>query len=129
MRESEVKTGMVMSIKKEGGYARRLEDRYGLGIPDCIFVPKSCPVMFFAEVKIVSGFKFGPTPRQYVELTRINEAKNPSVFGIMIGWKNKVIYFHETARMIELRDCFSVTSTNMPFSQQLTQFYFARLKK
>jgi hypothetical protein len=129
MKESEVKSQMVIQVKKAGGYARRLEDRYGLGIPDCLFMPKGCPAIFFAEVKMIEGLRFAPTDRQLIELMRINAVGNPCVCAILIGWKNHVYYFHEVAKVIEIRDCFSVTTHKRPFDEQLTQFYFARLKK
>ena len=126
MKEGELKTSMVKNVRVHGGYARRFEDRYAVGLPDTIFIPVGIPVII-AEVKIVEGFKFAPTDRQYVELERINE-HNPRAYGILIGWKD-AYYFSESKAQTDIRDCFSVTTRNMSFHDQLVQFYFGRLKK
>ena len=124
--EGELKTKMVRDVRSAGGYARRFEDRYAVGLPDVFFAPKGVPGMF-AEVKIIDGFKFAPTDRQYIELSRINE-HNPFVYGIVIGWK-KTFYFTENTRQADIRDCFSFTTHTPTFYEQLIQFYHARLKK
>lgn len=126
VKEGELKTKMVKNVRSYGGYARRFEDRYAVGLPDTIFIPISIPVIF-AEVKIVDGFKFAPSARQYVELERINE-HNPRAYGILIGWKD-AYYFSENKSHTDIRDCFSVTTRNMSFHDQLVQFYYGRLKK
>lgn len=124
--ESIVKKMMVDSVRQSGGYARRYEDKYGVGIPDTILIPKGLPPIF-AEVKVFTGQRFGPTDRQLVELVRIN-AQQPHIYGILIGWKNNVFYFHEAKSVAIASDCFSVTREPMSFSGQLRQFYEARLK-
>lgn len=131
MNESDVKSKMVKLVKEDGGYARRIEDRYGVGILDCIFMPKGCPALFFAEVKIIRHTQtFGPTTRQMVEMIKVNNQKNPLVRAIVIGYREGVYYFDDTEKKyINIRDCFSVTSRDIPFPQQLTQFYYARIKK
>lgn len=129
--ESQIKGIMIKSVRLAGGYARRLEDQFAVGVPDTILIPKGYPV-FFAEVKLVRGQQFGPTPRQYVELCRINEAwgsKQPRhAIPILVGWKG-AYYFHELAENIQLVDCFSVTSSTMDFNDQLIQFYNGRIYK
>jgi|KBSSwiS6_1023812.scaffolds.fasta_scaffold00864_6 hypothetical protein len=127
MNESTVKTDMVKSIRAAGGYARRIEDRYSVGVLDLIMVPKGYPV-FFAEVKIVRGLVFKPTDRQYIEMKRINECGGEHMFGIAIGYKDGTYYFSEATNHAEIRDCFSVTTSNMDFPRQLIQFYHSRLK-
>lgn len=124
--EAIVKKGMCDDVRRSGGYARRYEDKYAVGIPDTLFVLKGLPPIF-AEVKVFIGHRFGPTDRQLVELTRLN-ANQPHVFGILIGWKDNVYYFSEAKSVAIDSDCFSVTREPMPFSGQLRQFYEARLK-
>jgi hypothetical protein len=118
---------MVASIRKAGGYARRIEDKYGVGILDTILVPKGYPV-FFAEVKKIKGNVFRPTDRQFIEMKRINEIGGMHMFGILIGFKDDVVYFHEATNYAEIKDCFSVTTSDMTFHDQLIQFYHGRLK-
>ena len=128
IHESQYKTQMVKDVRAYGGYARRLEDKFGVGLPDMILVPKGYPV-FIAEVKLIRGTIFRPTSRQYIELRRINDAGGEHVYGIMIGVMNGIFYFHENSGECIVRECFSVTSGIMSFHDQLIQFYNGRLKK
>lgn len=127
-QESKVKTAMVKSVRSAGGYARRIEDQFGVGILDTILVPRSLPV-FFAEVKVVRDNVFGPTDRQWVEMTRVSAALSLHAIPIIIGWKNGVYYFHEAAPSVDIRQCFSVTNAEMNFNDQLVQFYHGRILK
>lgn len=85
--EAAYKTQMVKDVITMGGWARRFEDQYTVGQPDCIFIlPDRHPC--FAEVKRFTGFKFGPTPRQYAELVRIQQSSTKvaaCVIGITYG--------------------------------------------
>lgn len=124
--ESFVKKFITEDVRRSGGYARRFEDKFGVGIPDTILILNGLPPIF-AEVKIFTGQRFGPTDRQLVELTRIN-AQQPRIYGILIGWKNGIYYFSEAKSVALIGDCFSVTQVSMSFSNQLYQFWAARLR-
>jgi hypothetical protein len=126
--ESSVKGMMVKSVRKAGGYARRIEDQFLVGMPDTILIPKGCPV-FFAEVKIVKAQQLAPSMRQYVEMVRIKGASENHAIPILIGWKDGNYYFHEIAEKTVLTSCFSVTHNDMDFNDQLVQFYKGRLEK
>lgn len=125
--ESEVKRRMITSMKESGGYGRRIEDQYAVGVFDTILIPRGLPV-FMAEVKIIRGTSFGPTERQLIELNRVKEAAADSghVIPIMIGYKEGVHYFHEPAELIHTQDCFSVTTSDKSFNDQLRQYYFSK---
>ena len=82
--EIDVKSAMMAIIKKEGGYGRRFEDQYAVGLPDTIMIPVGGPV-FFAEVKIIRNGKFSPSPRQHVELTRISKTLCSYAVPLVIG--------------------------------------------
>ena len=126
VNESSLKTAMTKDVRIYGGYARRFEDRFGLGLVDCVFIPKGLPPIF-AEVKLVEGYKFGPSDRRYVELQRINE-HIPHAYAIVIGVKNGINYFTKAVSQADIRECFSVTTSNISFNQELVQFYHAKLK-
>lgn len=132
INESHIKHMIVQSMRQAGGYARRIEDQFLVGTPDMILIPRGYPV-FFAEVKIVKAQQLAPTPRQYIELTRIKDTWVPMrpkhVFPILIGWKDGVYYFHESVESAKLVDCFSVTRREMNFYDQLIQFCNGRLMK
>ena len=125
--EADVKRDIVRDVRANGGYARRIEDQYGVGILDMILIPYGLPV-FFAEVKLIRSLTFAPTERQQVELNRIKSASNAGnhAIPIVIGWKEGVYYFHKPAQTIHCNDCFSVTSSNMSFYNQLVQYYHSR---
>lgn len=127
--EADVKRAMVKSVKEAGGYARRIEDQYGVGIFDLILIPFGLPV-FMTEVKMIRGPAFGPTLRQHVELERIRYVGHPTghVLPLLIGYKNSTYYFSELVVQAKPEDCFSVTTTSMSFHDQLVQFYNSRRK-
>lgn len=122
--EANIKRAMVKSVKDAGGYARRIEDQYGVGIFDLILIPFGLPV-FMTEVKIVRSQNFGPSLRQHVELQRIQYVGQTSghVIPLMIGYKEGTFYFSKLKPAIKLEECFSVTTSQMPFNAQLVQFY------
>jgi hypothetical protein len=124
--ESNVKRYMVNSMKEHGGYARRIEDQYAVGLFDMILIPVGMPV-FMAEVKVFDHDTFGPTPRQAVELHRISEVAQDAghVIPVMIGYKNDVFYFHKPQSKIHRTECFSVTTTEAPFYRQLVLYYYS----
>ena len=126
--EATVKSMMVKSVRDAGGYARRIEDQFLVGMPDTILIPQGCPV-FFAEVKIVKRQQLAPSPRQYVEMMRLKSAGGVHAIPILIGWKETIYYFHEVTEKASLTSCFSVTSGSMTFHDQLVQFYNGRLCK
>jgi hypothetical protein len=113
-------------MKEHGGYARRIEDQYAVGIFDMILIPVGLPV-FCAEVKIIQHDMFGPTPRQAVELHRISEVAKDGghVIPVMIGYKDGIFYFHKPQSKIQRTECFSVTTTEAPFYRQLVLYYYS----
>lgn len=125
--ESEVKRRMINSMKESGGYGRRIEDQYAVGVFDTILIPHGLPV-FMAEVKVIRSTSFGPTERQLLELNRVKKAAADSghVIPIMIGFKEGVHYFHEPAELIHIQNCFSVTTSDKSFNDQLRLFYFSK---
>lgn len=129
MREAQIKAVVVKEIQRGGGYARRIEDQYGVGILDLVLVPKGMPV-FMVEAKIARGAKFAPSPRQYVELARIESAASPHLFGMLMGWKDGTFYFHEAAKEAILEQCYSfVPQGHGDFERHLIKFYEERLKR
>jgi hypothetical protein len=102
MRESDVKEDIVREIRKEGGYARRIEDRFTVGQPDMFLVPKLCPAMW-VEVKVVRGNIIRPTPRQLVELDRL--FRPPHCTSFLLGWKEGVLYIAPPSDGVNIIDC------------------------
>ena len=127
MNEAGVKRTIARSMHDGGGYARRIEDQYAVGTYDMILIPFGLPV-FMAEVKMIKNEAFGPTPRQLIELHRIGgvAANNGHVIPVVIGYKDGNYYFHKPKQVIIKSECFSVTTSDVPFYKQLTLYYFSQ---
>jgi hypothetical protein len=127
MKEADVKRNMVKSMQEGGGYARRIEDQYSVGTYDMILILPRLPV-FMAEVKMIRDNVFGPTPRQLIELQRIKLAAEDGghAIPVVIGFKDGVYYFHKPKMTIDRRDCFSVTTSDVPFYKQLSLYYYSQ---
>ena len=110
--ESKVKTEMVAAVKRAKGYARRIEDQYSVGMPDCVFImPNTVPC--FTEVKIVRDNIYGPTDRQLIELQRIVQAST-KVAAAVVGWKDGVYYIASPQSKIDIRYEFVLSDTDFP---------------
>jgi hypothetical protein len=88
MNESELKSWFVKKIKQEGGYGRRIEDQFGVGLFDLILVPKGGPV-FFVEAKIIRATTWGATDRQMIELERAQLAGGSSLVCAEMGFNER----------------------------------------
>jgi hypothetical protein len=100
--EADVKRKIVKDFKDRGHYARRIEDSFSVGFPDLVLVPKDYPV-FFTEAKIIRGLKFGPTPRQYVEMMRLAISKHS--VPTLLGWEDGVYYLARHCEEVRKVDC------------------------
>lgn len=86
--ESDHKTKMVATIKKRGGWARRIEDQYGVGILDMIVCTPHTG-MFVVEAKRFTNKFFEPSPRQYVEALNVMNAGGVAA---LVGFKGNKMY-------------------------------------
>jgi hypothetical protein len=89
LNESDFKTHLVKRIRAEGGYGRRVEDQFAVGVFDVILIPKGGPV-FFVECKIIRASTWGATPRQRIELERIQQAGGDHVMCCELGFDPKL---------------------------------------
>ena len=103
--ESDLKTKLVAQCKKAGAYARRFEDRYGVGILDTLVIFDSLPVCF-VEAKIIHGREFGPTERQWIEGTRVIKVGGAHAVPVLVGWnEDKLMYVGEWTRRLPVKSC------------------------
>jgi hypothetical protein len=103
--ESELKTKLVAQCKKVGAYARRFEDRYGVGILDTLVIFDSLPICFI-EAKMIRTREFGPTERQWIEGTRVQKLKGGHAIPVLVGWnEDKQMFVGEWARKLPVRAC------------------------
>lgn len=106
MQESEWKRYLIKSIRAQGGVGHRVEDKFKVGWPDLIFIPRMGPV-FFVEAKIISGAKLVCTELQ---AERLNELwRPPHALSCIIGIKvaHGQVYIGQSQE--KLVDCLSLT--------------------
>jgi hypothetical protein len=84
VNEADWKRALVKSVIAQGGTGFRIEDRYAVGRPDLVMVPKDLPV-FFLEAKLVHGAKLICTDLQNERLKDLN--RPPYAFARIIGLK------------------------------------------
>lgn len=101
--ETRRKRELVKLFRKQGGYARRIEDAYSVGFPDMVLIPPN-GLVFFCEAKIIRGRKFAPSPRQYVELLRLSLSPQHSV-PCVLGFDGDLTYLHPYAKICPVADC------------------------
>lgn len=70
--EADYKRDFVKSMNRAGGYGRRIEDQFGVGIPDLLLSAKGTGLVS-AEVKRFTGRQFAASERQREEMRRIRD--------------------------------------------------------
>ncbi len=108
-REIQLQTHIVKSVRKDGGYARKLSNRFQVGIPDLIismpsFAPCFAEVKDFGEVKGEFDRDIGLTEKQAHELTKISKSQIYPIAMVLIGFtqakKHYLMYLPHTARRV-----------------------------
>jgi hypothetical protein len=103
--EAAYKRDLVAQINAiEGGYARRIEDRFAVGVLD-LFIKYPGHDVVMAEGKIIEGNLFAPTERQFEEGMRLGFA---GIEPVLIGWKDGQMYVSEWAKQADYRECFTL---------------------
>lgn len=102
MKESDVKKALVDQMRAEKGYARRIEDRFSVGMPDTVFIPVGIPVIWI-EAKIVDWNLLRPSARQYIELKRLDRPPHSRAF--ILGWKAGALYIHAPVAGVPIQEC------------------------
>jgi hypothetical protein len=102
--ESKLKTELVTACRKLGAYARRLEDRWAVGLLDLTIKFPGHPHLL-AEGKVVEHQTFAPTPRQYEEGRRYEAAGGLCA---LIGFdkQTKAMFVHPWAKTALKKDSF-----------------------
>lgn len=113
--ESDVKTEFVKAVRRAGGWGRRHEDQYAVGILDVeVVLPPTIlawsPV-FLIEAKLVRNQSFGPSERQYVEMIRVLSAQlnadreRVTAVPVLMGYKDGIHMFHSPTKQCRMEDC------------------------
>ena len=115
--EAEYKRQLVAEVKEfEGGYARRVEDKYAVGVLDLIIKLPGIPLVL-AEGKIVRGNFFWPTLSQFEEGRKW---KNAGVECVLLGWRYGRMYISPWKARADYRECDSLE--NKSFAESLWEF-------
>lgn len=103
MLETKLKNKLIEEIKKEGGYARRIEDQFAVGMPDMVVCYHSTGLVLL-EVKVAATIKtaYGATPRQAIEIKRIVQAGGKAaLLGILTDYTEMALSPGLTATRID----------------------------
>jgi hypothetical protein len=113
--EADYKRELVAEVKAlRGGWARRIEDRWAVGVLDLILkLPDHPPI--FAEGKMIDGHKFGPTERQWVEGERMQHA---GLKVLLLGWREGIMSVSPWVKQADRRKC----ANGVDFIQTLKEY-------
>jgi hypothetical protein len=117
--ESQLKTELVKQCKAMGWYARRIEDKFAVGILDIHIVPTNCQTLF-VEAKVTDGLVFRPTERQFIEGRRIIEARGFAQ-PVLIGWRQDIMHIADWAREAYITRAFKQPS-GMNYAQTIGEW-------
>jgi hypothetical protein len=117
--EAYYKRRLVAEINRlSGGYARRIEDRFAVGVLDMLLKLPGLPLVF-AEGKIIDGNLFGPTERQFEEGKRLIAA---DIRPVLIGWKDGRMHVSRWVQQADYHDCFYFPLPGASYAQVLWEF-------
>jgi hypothetical protein len=92
MIEANLKRDLVRQLLQEGGYGRRIEDKYAVGTLDLLLMTKR--FVIYAEAKIMKGLVTLPIrATQGAEIGRFNRIGNPNACALIIGFRDGMIGF------------------------------------
>lgn len=101
IKEADYKRRLVAEIKRlPGGWARRIEDRFAVGVLDIVIKLPGRPI-FFAEGKLVDGNLFRPSDRQWEEGLQLQAA---NIDCVLLGWKMGIMYVSPWVKQADVRD-------------------------
>jgi hypothetical protein len=87
MLEADLKRDLVRTLLKEGGYGRRLEDKYAVGTLDLLLMTERYTI--YAEAKMLKGIATLPARvAQRAEIERFNAVGNPRAKALVIGYRD-----------------------------------------
>jgi hypothetical protein len=101
--EADRKRKLVKEINLlPGAYARRIEDKWAVGVLDLVIKLPGQPWLW-AEGKIIDGNLFAPSERQWVEGNRIRAT---GTLVLLFGWKQRFMFISPWVQQADIRTCF-----------------------
>jgi hypothetical protein len=115
VNEAQRKANLVAAINAlSGGYARRWEDKWAVGLLDLVMKLPGHPLIW-GEGKIIEGLTFAPTLRQFEEGNKIQAA---GMRAILIGWKGPTMFVSPWVKKVDCGTCFYGTGPNLAILQE-----------
>ena|SRR5215204_712175 len=97
MTEAILKRELVRQLLREGGFARRLEDKYAIGTLDLLLLTHRH--LIYAEAKLLNDIAAMPaTVKQRDQIKIFNEVGNRHARALVLGLKDKAIGFNLPGR-------------------------------
>lgn len=90
--EADFKRAIVRQLLQEGGFARRIEDKFAVGSLDMLLI--TAKYTLYAEAKLLKGIAALPASvaqRHQIEL--VNDVGNATCYALIIGLKDKMVGF------------------------------------
>lgn len=101
--ESSRKARLVREVKLLGGQARRLEDKWAVGLLDLVIKLPGHPLIW-GEGKLIEGNLFQPTGAQYEEGMKWIKA---GVGVVLLGWQATTMYISPWTKKADKRECWT----------------------
>jgi hypothetical protein len=90
--EAEFKRALVRQLLFEGGFGRRIEDKFAVGSLDMLLV--TAKYTLYAEAKLLKGIAALPASvAQRNQIRIVNEVGNPYSRALIVGLKDKRVGF------------------------------------
>lgn len=107
--ENKLKSELVKEARRFGDYARRIEDKYTVGMPDILYGVEGGPTLLIEAKMITEKNGFAPTPRQHHELELWEKSgygwNGQLRFGALLGFANGLYYLHPVDVYARISDC------------------------
>lgn len=92
MTEAQFKRDIVRQLLREGGFGRRIEDKFAVGSLDMLLVTRRYTI--YAEAKLLKGIIALPASVMQREQIRLfNAVGNPTSYALVMGLKDKSVGF------------------------------------
>ena len=92
MTEADFKRAVVRQLLNEGGFARRIEDKFAVGSLDMLLVTRRHTI--YAEAKLLKGIAALPASvAQRHQIQLVNAVRNSTCCALVIGLKDGLVGF------------------------------------
>jgi len=90
--EADFKRAIVRQLLFEGGFGRRIEDKFAVGSLDMLLITPKYAI--YAEAKLLKGIATLPASvAQRHQIRLVNEVSNPYCHALVMGLKDKEVGF------------------------------------